>query len=35
MEFIEGEGKREGEGLTNCYKPQVDTAMEEVVKEAT
>jgi hypothetical protein len=35
MEFIEGEGKREGEGLTNCYKPQVDTATEEVVKEAT
>jgi hypothetical protein len=34
MEFTEGEGKREGEGLPNCYKPQVDTATEEVVREA-
>jgi hypothetical protein len=33
MEFTEGEGKREEEGLPNCYKPQVDMAAEKVVKE--
>jgi hypothetical protein len=34
MEFTEGEGKREGEGLPNCYKTQVDTEAEELVREA-
>jgi hypothetical protein len=34
MEFIGGEGKRDGESLPNCCKPRVDMAAEDVVREA-